>query len=76
MVSGTPNVGLEFLRAAERAQHREVEKTARLVREAVAAPDIGPAIFGREVLHRAIEVVGRRDGLVDELVAENTIADL
>ncbi len=71
-----PNVGLEFVRAIERAQHREVEKTARLVGNAIAAPDITPAILCREVLHRTIEVVGRRDSLVDELVAKNAFADL
>src|SRR3977135_351285 len=71
-----PNMGLEFVRAVERAQHREVEKTAGLVRKAVAAPDIAPAIFRREILHRTIEVVGRRDGLVDEFVAKDAFADL
>src|SRR6266481_4364486 len=71
-----PNMGLEFVRAVERAQHREVEKTAGLVRKAVAAPDIAPAIFRREVLHWTIEVVGRRDGLVDEFVAKDAFADL
>jgi hypothetical protein len=69
-----PNMSLEFVRAIERAQHREVEKTARLVRNAIAAPDITPAIFRREVLHWTIEVVGRRDSLVDELVAKDAFA--
>ena len=69
-------MGLEFVRAVERAQHREVEKTAGLVRKAIAAPDIAPAIFRREVLHWTIEVVGRRDGFVDEFVAKDAFADL
>src|SRR5215207_5969666 len=71
-----PHVGLEFLWPVQRAQHREVEETAGLVREAVAAPDVAPAIFRREVLHRTIEVIGRCDGRVDEFVSEEALADL
>src|SRR5882724_13453135 len=70
-----PNMGLEFVRAVERAQHREVEKAAGLVRKAVAAPDIAPAVFRREVLHRPVEVVGRCDRLVDEFVSQDALAD-
>src|SRR3954471_13603529 len=52
-----PHMGLEFLRSVQCAQHREVEKAAGLVRKTFAAPDVAPAIFRRQVLHRPVEVV-------------------
>ena len=53
-----PNMGLEFVGAVERAQHREVEKAARLVRKPVAAPHGAPGTFRNVVLHRLAEFVG------------------
>src|SRR5690349_6713142 len=70
------DVDLELVRAIEGAQHGEVEEAAGLLRELLAAPDRAPAIFGDQLLHRQIEIVGSRKGLLDELLAEDRLADL
>src|SRR5262245_31761968 len=65
----------QFMRPIEDADHREVEHAAGLRRQAFAAPDPAPAIFGDEVLQRAIEVVDVFERSIYIGVAENLAAD-
>src|SRR3984893_3587427 len=55
----TLHVRLGLVMAVERRDHLYVEHAARPPVEAGRVPDRAPAVFGAEVLHRAIEVVGR-----------------
>src|ERR1043166_4067196 len=68
------HVRLELVMAVERREHGEVEHAARAPVETGPVPDRAPAIFGDEVLHRPIEVVGRGDLLVDIVGAEHLAA--
>src|ERR1043166_3320443 len=70
------HVRLELVMTVERGEHGEVEHAARAPVEAGPVPDRTPAIFGDEVLHRAIEVVGGRDLLVDVVGAQHIAAYL
>src|ERR1043166_2958758 len=70
------HVRLELVMAVERGEHGEVEHAARAPVEAGPVPDRAPAIFGDEVLHRAIEVVGGGDLLVDVVDAQHVAAYL
>src|ERR1043166_9528757 len=68
------HVRLELVMTVERREHGEVEHAARAPVEARPIPDRTPAIFGDEVLHRPVEVVGRGDLLVDIVGAEHLAA--
>src|ERR1700756_3776388 len=70
------HVRLELVMAVERGEHGEVEHAARAPVEAGPVPDRAPAIFGDEVLHRAVEVVSRGDLLVDIVGAQHVTAYL
>jgi hypothetical protein len=65
----------QFVIAIERAQHRQVQHAAGLARQAVAAPDIAPAVFGRQFLHRHVEVIGALERLLHELLAQHILPD-
>src|SRR5690606_20130142 len=57
VVDRAADVQLELMDAADRAQHRQVDDAARLAVQARPAPDAAPAVFGRELLQRALELV-------------------
>src|ERR1700704_4061582 len=69
------DVHLELVRSIERADHRQVEHAACLLRKPLAAPDRAPAVLRHELRKRAIEVVGRVDRFLDELRAEDGLSD-
>ena len=64
------------MRAVERRHHGEVDDAAGRARELLARPDLSPAVLGDELLQRAGEVVGGREGTIDILVADHRAADL
>src|SRR5690349_21922627 len=65
----------QLMGPVEGAEHGEVQHAARLLGQALAAPDGAPAILRHQLLHRAVEVVGRGQGLLDELLAQDGFAD-
>src|SRR5580765_9043956 len=64
---------LELMRAVERSQHSQVQHAARLAGQARTRPASSPAVFGDELLQRAVEIVRARDGVLDELLAEGRL---
>ena len=76
VVERAAHVGLEFLHAAERGDHAEVEDRALARRQRVVAPGLAPAILRDDALEVAVEVVDVRHRLVDVFVAGDLAAHL
>jgi len=70
------DVELELVRTVQSRDHGEVEEAAGAAVEAWPPPDLAPAIFGDELLHGAVEIVGGGDRAVDVVAAEHRTADL
>src|SRR6185437_4063488 len=71
VVQGAPDMELQLVRAIERGDHAEIEQAAAAAVEARPVPDLVPAIFGDELLHRPGEVVGGGERLLDIGVADD-----
>jgi hypothetical protein len=68
-------VQLQFVRAIQDGEHRDVEQAARLARQPGTRPDRAPGGFGGVLLHRHRELVGALDGFLDILGAEHFLAN-
>src|SRR5262245_18567036 len=70
------DVQLQLVGPVERAEHGEVDDAARAAIEARSRPQRAPAELGRPLRHRARELVGAGDRLVDVVLAQHLLADL
>src|SRR3546814_9622650 len=68
-------MGAQLVVPVERTEHGDIEHAANLERQPVAAPDSAPAVFRHQPLHRHVEIVSRGEGLLDEILAQNALAD-
>src|SRR6185436_13939570 len=76
VLQGALDVQLQFLRTAERAEHRQVDDAAGAAVQARPGPQRAPAEFGRPFGHRPGEFVRARNGLVDVVFTQHFLADL
>jgi hypothetical protein len=76
IAQGAANVQLELVGPVERGNHGQVYHAALFERQALAAPDMAPAVFGDQLLQRLGEVVGVLDRAVDVVLAQHLGADL
>ena len=76
VVERAAHVGLEFLHAAERCDHAEVEDRALARRQRVVAPGLAPAVLRDDALEVAVEVVDIGHRLVDVFIAGDLAAHL
>src|SRR4051812_31702904 len=76
VLQGALDVQLQLVRSVQGAEHRQIDDRACAPVDAGSRPQGAPAEFGRPFRHRAREVVGSGNRLVDIVFAEHLFANL
>src|SRR5690606_30069955 len=71
IVQSTADMQFQLMRPIQRRYHGEVDQRTLLSVEALAAPDIAPAVARNQLLKRLTEFVGRIKRAIDMITAQN-----